>query len=291
MEVYPRTADLQQALITARMLTKAYGSSYYASTLLFPKKMREAVFALYGLVRKADEIVDTAAPGDDDQTEDRLRVFEQSWHDAYAQRYSTDPILYAAAWVFESYAIPFSYSEEFFSAMRADITTHRYATYIDLTTYMHGSAAVIGLMLTRIIGVKSSDAYAPARDLGYAMQLTNFLRDIREDYVDRGRIYLPQEDLDRFNVTEEMIANGIITPEFTELMKFQIARARALYTSADAGIPLLARSGQKPVRLARVLYSKILDRIEEAQYDVFSERRYTTKMQKLRYALPILLSV
>lgn len=286
-----RSPELEAALQEARRVTKQFGTSYYTSTLLFPADTREAVFALYGLVRTADEIVDSENTGDMSVALQKLQEFEDAWQKAYEEGYSDDPILYAAAWVFRTYDIQFEYAQDFFAAMRSDTHVIRYETYTDLEQYMYGSAAVIGLMLTRIIGAKSEDALRPAAALGHAMQLTNFLRDIREDYVQRGRIYLPQEDLQRFGVTEEMIAREEVTPEFKELMRFEIARTRALYEEADTGIPLLARGGRKPVRLARVLYSKILDRIEDAEYDVFSQRRYTTRMQKIRYALPVLLSV
>lgn len=286
-----RTPELEAALREARRVTKEFGTSYYTATLLFPADTREAVFAVYGLVRTADEIVDSENSGDMQTALQKLQEFEDAWQTAYEHGYSGDPILYAAAWVFRTYSIPFVYSQDFFAAMRTDTHTTRYETYVDLEKYMYGSAAVIGLILTRIIGAKSDDALPRAAALGNAMQLTNFLRDIREDYVERGRIYIPQEELRMFGVTEEMIAREEVAPEFKELMKFEIARARALYAQADTGIPLLTRSGRKPVRLARVLYSKILDRIEDAHYDVFSQRRYTTRMQKLRYALPVLLSV
>lgn len=288
------TTELANALRASRALTKFHGSSYYASTLLFPPAIRNAVFALYGFVRKADEIVDTE---EQNPAHARLRLadFQEAWHDAYRTQISSDPILFAAVWVFRTHDIPLVYADDFFTAMRADTKVSRYAAYVDLEAYMYGSAAVVGLMLTKIIGTSDprtrAHAEVFAKDLGYAMQLTNFLRDIHEDYTQRNRIYLPQEDLERFGVTEEMVTHGLVTPEFKALMQFEIARARALYASADAGIPLLTRSGQKPVRLARVLYSKILDRIEDAKYDVFSERRYTTRMQKIRYAAPILFSL
>lgn len=279
---------LKEAFRESRTITKKYGSSYYTSTLLFPESTRDAVFALYGLVRKADEIVDSRVL-DNEVALKELEAFEKAWGLAYQTTFSTDPVLHAAAWVFKKYAIPFSYSQAFFDAMRSDTNTFRYATYQDLETYMYGSAAVIGLMLTRIIGASDAAADGYASDLGYAMQLTNFLRDIGEDYSERGRIYIPSEDLERFGVTEAMIASREVSTQFKELMKFEIARARELYARADIGISLLTPSGRKPVRLARVLYSKILDRIEEADYDVFSQRRYTTSIQKFWYALPILL--
>jgi phytoene synthase len=292
METIPITSELVSAFKEARALTKAHASSYYTSTLLFPPATRNAIFALYGLVRKADEIVDTVAPGDEGKAPQALKEFQHAWHEAYTSGYSQDPILYAASWVFRTYDIPLAYSDAFFEAMLSDTVVGRYETYADLEKYMYGSAAVIGLMLTKVVGTKNNvDASISASNLGYAMQLTNFLRDIKEDYTQRNRIYIPQEDLNRFGVTELDIKNGVVTPEFTELMKFEIERARTLYVSADTGIPMLAKQGQKPVRLARVLYSKILNRIEEAQYDIFSQRRYTTRMQKLMYALPILLSL
>lgn len=276
------------ALEACRALARHHGTSYYAAMRFLPPATRAATYALYGFVRRADEIVDTEET-DSARARARLDAWRADWRETLATGTHPDPVLRAAAWAFREYGIDPALADSFLDAMLADTVTTRYATYEDLRGYMYGSASVVGLMLARVIGVSGPEALPYAEDLGYAMQLTNFLRDIREDYEQRGRVYLPQEDLQRFGVTEDDIAARRVTPEFKELMRFEIARARALYANADRGIPMLAPGGRTAVRLARVLYSKILDRIEDADYDVFSARRHTTRLQKLYYAAPVLL--
>jgi phytoene synthase len=177
----------------------------------------------------------------------------------------------------------------FLDAMAQDLTMSRYPTYEDLRGYMRGSASAVGVMMCSVLEAGADERMLrSARALGEAMQLTNFLRDISED-LDRGRIYLPQEDLDRFEVSEKSLRNGHITEGFRELMKFEIARARDLYVEADAGIPMLPVCAQKPVRLARILYSRILNHIEANGYDVFTTRARTTKPEKLAVLLQVAL--
>ncbi len=278
-----------EAIRQAKKLTKDYGTNYYYATKLFPKDIQDAVYSLYGFVRMADEIVDTESKTPEEAKE-RLERLQHEWHEALQTGTHEDPILAAAAWAFVTYSVPSILMDTFLEAMLRDTYVTRYETYEDLKEYMHGSAAVIGIMLVHIIGTSDHDAYAYAADLGYAMQLTNFLRDIREDYEQRERIYLPKEDMDRFGVTEDMVKGAVLTPELKELLKFEADRARVLYERADKGIPMLSVPGRKAVLLSRVLYSKILDRISEADYDVFSARRSTTTLQKLRYAIPIIFS-
>ena len=158
--------------------------------------------------------------------------------------------------------------DRFFGAMAMDLTTTSYETWEDLCGYMEGSAAVIGEMMLPVLQPLSPDAREPARALGLAFQLTNFLRDVNED-LDLGRVYLPQADLRRFGVDP---AERKATPEWRAFMAFQIERNRALYRVADAGVPMLPGRSARCVAAARELYSQILDRIEAADYDVFTTR-------------------
>jgi phytoene synthase len=153
-----------------------------------------------------------------------------------------------------------------------------YESYDDLLVYMDGSASVIGEMMLPILEPLSPDAKRPARDLGNAFQLTNFLRDIDEDRH-RGRVYIPQEDIRRFDA-HDALHERRVTPGFVELMQFEIDRTRALYRSADAGMALLPPSSARCIGAARSLYSRILDVIEANGYDVFSERARVPTWQK-----------
>ena len=135
------------------------------------------------------------------------------------------------------------------------------------------------------VGAQRPDALQPAHDLGLAMQLTNFLRDIGEDYQQRGRIYLPLEDMRRFGYPEDCLAAGVVNDAFRSLMRFSIARARSYYDAADAGMHLIPARNRLPVRLARILYSRILDKIEACDYDVFRHRAATSPAEKLTVAI------
>ena len=171
--------------------------------------------------------------------------------------------------------------------MRMDLTVATYETWDDLLVYMDGSAAVIGEMMLPILEPLSPEATAHARDLGNAFQLTNFLRDVGED-LDRGRVYVPQEDVRRFGA-ESAFEQQQATPAFVELMRFEVERCRALYASADLGIGMLPPASARCIRAARVLYSRILERIEAQSYDVFSSRATVPTWQKAATAAGALL--
>jgi phytoene synthase len=146
---------------------------------------------------------------------------------------------------------------------------------------MYGSAAVVGLMMTYVIGYHKDQALVHARQLGEAMQLTNFLRDIREDFAKRDRIYLPQDELTHYGVSEQELYDWQMTPKFKSFMAFQVARARSLYAEAELGIPMLKKDGQFAVLASARLYAAILDKIEAQEYDIFRSRAHTTKKEKL----------
>ncbi|HEU5081773.1 MAG TPA: phytoene/squalene synthase family protein, partial [Acidimicrobiales bacterium] len=171
----------------------------------------------------------------------------------------------------------------FLRSMTMDLTVERYETFEDLLEYMDGSAAVIGEMMLPILEPTDLDAALPhARDLGNAFQLTNFLRDIGED-LDRGRVYVPQEDICRFGA-EDAFETRTATPAFRELMRFEIARTRGLYAVADTGLAYLPGRSGRCIRAARDLYARILDEIEAADHDVFSGRVRVPTWQKVTTA-------
>lgn len=275
--------DHRTAIRACQALHRKYGKRYYFATRFFPKPLREATYALYAFFRLPDEIVDTAKGTPEDAAK-RLEAFRQDWHAAYRQKTSSHPVLFAAKEVFHRYQIPAEYAEIFLDAMVQDTWKSRYATYQELEKYMYGSAAIVGLMMTRVIGTEGAtweQAEGPAKKLGEAMQLTNFLRDIREDLELRGRIYLPQDELQQANITEEEIANHQLGEKWEHFMKKQIARADALYAEAEPGIALLHPQGRFAVRLASRLYQHILRKLEQQAYDVFSARAKTSTREKL----------
>lgn len=268
----------KKAIDSAEQIEKKHGTSYYIATLFFPKEIRDAVFILYAFVRIPDEFVDNPESGIDPK--EKLVAWKKDWQDAYDTGTSNDPILEATAELFKKYSIPLNLSISFIDAMIQDTTVSRYKTYTDLQSYMHGSAEVVGLMLTHIMGYTKREAFSYAPKLGEAMQLTNFLRDIDEDYVQRNRIYIPQEDMLLHGVTEEMIRTQQTTREFISLMKYEIEKARKIFREADQGITLLNPNCQYAVQLSSRLYEKILDKIEEQNYNIFKKRARSNILEK-----------
>jgi isopentenyl-diphosphate delta-isomerase type 1 len=248
-------------------VTREHGTTYYWGARLLPERDRRHVFAVYTLARMADDIVDLAGPEPGPETAAALDAFEVAFHDAVATGAPDDPVLAAVAATVRERGIPDECFRRFFGAMRTDLTRRTYDTWEDLLAYMDGSAAVIGEMMLPVLH-PVADAVAPARSLGLAFQLTNFLRDVGED-LDRGRVYVPQEDLRRFGADPHARS---VTDEWRALMAFEVERNRRLYREADAGLALLPPASRRCVATARVLYARILERIESADYDVFGSR-------------------
>lgn len=264
----------------ARMVEQRYSSNYYLATLFLPRSIKEAVFVLYAFVRIPDELVDNPEPGSDPET--ALQAWREDWERCYYHNESKNEIMVATREIFKTYDIPFSHSEEFIAAMIQDIATNRYQTYSKLQTYIRGSADVVGLMLVKIFGCASEKATAPATKLGEAMQLTNILRDVGEDWRDRNRIYLPLDDMRAFVVSEADIEKKVVSAEFKALMKYYIQKAHGLFAEANEGITLLPKPTQRAVRLASAFYEELLDRIEDNQYDVLSKKAKHSFIQKCR---------
>jgi phytoene synthase len=261
---------LDESYELCRTLNKRHGTTYYWSTYALPRIKRHHVHALYGFCRYADDIVDDLGDVPTDVREKELTAFGERFFADLVQGRSDDPVLKAVVHTVRSFDIDVDCFRRFLRSMAMDLTIDSYESYDDLLGYMDGSAAVIGEMMLPILEPLSPAALAPARDLGNAFQLTNFLRDINED-LDLGRVYVPQRDIRRFGA-ESAFADRRVTPAFVALMSFEIERTRQLYTSADRGIGLLPPSSARCIAAARALYSRILEVIEANNYDVFSRR-------------------
>jgi len=259
---------LEQSYARCRVLNKAYGTTYYAATFALPRLKRHHVHALYGFCRYADDIVDGLGPAPVEVREKALANFGERFFADLAAGDSDDEVLKAVIHTVKAFSIDPDCFRRFLRSMTMDLTVAAYEEFDDLLEYMDGSAAVIGEMMLPILEPSSPDAKPHARDLGIAFQLTNFLRDVGED-LDRGRVYIPQEDLRRFGTDPR---EQRVTPAWRDLMRFEIERARAYYASADLGVPYLPARSARCVRSARNLYSEILVRIEAAGYDVFTQR-------------------
>jgi phytoene synthase len=262
------TVTLEQSYEHCRQLNKRYGHTYYWSTFALPRVKRHHVWALYGFCRHADDIVDDLGPASVEVREKALTdLGDRLFADLEAGQ-SDDLVLKAVVHTIRAFGHDPECFRRFLASMAMDLTVTEYATWDDLLVYMDGSAAVIGEMMLPILEPLDPAAYGHARDLGNAFQLTNFLRDVAED-LDRGRVYLPQEDLQRFGADPH---RRVVDDAWRELMAFEIDRARSLYASADLGVAMLPPASARCVAGARTLYSQILDRIEAAGYDVFSQR-------------------
>ena len=245
--------------------------------------------AVYALCRLADDIVDDQAgidAGDLSATGARLQEFADHFRSSLASGISADPVIAAVVDTVRTCDIDPECFDRFFGAMAMDLTTSRYETFADIAAYMEGSAAVIGEMMLPVLEPTSPQAREPARALGLAFQLTNFLRDVDED-LDRGRVYLPQADLRRFGVD---LSLRRATPAWAAYARFEIARIRDLYAYADTGIAMLPGRSARCVGAARVLYARILDRIEAADYDVFSTRARVPTWRKAVTAARIMVT-
>ncbi len=280
----PGTPTLEESFETCRLLNKQSGTTYYWSTHLLPPVKRPHVHALYGFCRYADDIVDDMeSTATVDQRAKALADFGDQFFADYKVGRSQHPVLKAVVHTVRAFDIDPECIRRFLDSMTMDLSVATYATYADLETYMDGSAAVIGEMMLPILEPTDVAAFGHARDLGNAFQLTNFFRDVNED-LDRGRVYIPQEDLNRFDADPWARR---VTPEWTALMKFEIERCRDLYRSADLGVSMLPVSSQRCIGAARDLYSGILGKIEEANYDVFTERVRVTTTRKLAMAFKL----
>ena len=279
---HPVTLDESYAL--CREFNKRHGTTYYWSTKVLPKVKQHHVHALYAFARYADDIVDEipSQGGRDVPTDVRAAALAdfggRFFTDLDAGR-SDDPVLKAVVHTVRAFDIDPTAFRRFLRSMTMDLTVESYQTWDDLLVYMDGSAAVIGEMMLPILEPTDYDTALPhARDLGNAFQLTNFLRDIGED-LDRGRQYLPLDDTAKFGVD---LSTRRVDADFDALMRFEIERCRELYASADVGLALLPDRSARCVGAARTLYGRILDKIEEQEYDVFTTRARVSTFEKAR---------
>ena len=285
-----------------RSLHREHGRTYYLATRLLPSWKRRHVHALYGFTRYTDDIVDTLYPGasgrksSDDRAE-RLEAWIERFRSSLAGPcVMDDPILPAVVHTVAVFGLDRGDFDAFLASMRMDLTTSEYADYEDLLRYMEGSAAVIGTMMLPILMADAPPALAAkpacdeeatresARQLGLAFQLTNFIRDVAEDFS-RGRVYLPQADLAKFGVTRDDLAADSATPELRELVAFEIERARRHYALAEQGFAHLPQRSRRCIRVAFAVYGRILDEIERADHDVLAGRVSVPTWQRVGTAV------
>lgn len=272
----------------ARAVTARHAKSFYfASALLFGHR-RKAAFALYAFCRHLDDLVDAPKTVDPKPALARARAGLAGLYDGAPvdelELPASPEELMALRDTVRRYDVPLHALVDLLAGMEMDLTLHRYRTWDELELYCYRVAGTVGLMMAPVLGCRDSNALPYAADLGRAMQLTNILRDVRED-LGRGRVYLPAEELAAFQLTVADLEAGTVDDRFRAFMRWQIHRARAYFQRGEAGIGALSGFGsQATVRTMSRVYAGILDAIEAADYDVFSARAHVPFARKLSLA-------
>lgn len=267
-------AQTELAYHYCQQMTRIHSHTFFVASALLPRAERKAIRALYAFSRVSDDLVDH---GGDDAAE-RFQAWRQrSLHGAPQAQ---DAVALAWADARARYEIPRQYAEQLLDGIATDLHRSRYGTFAELAQYSYGVASTVGLMSMHIVGYSGKEAIPYAVKLGVALQLTNILRDVGEDWR-QGRLYLPQDELEAFALTEADVARGVVTERWRAFMRFQIARARKLYAEALPGVLHLDKKGRLAVAAAAELYRAILDDIEANDYDVFTRRAHTTTRRKL----------
>mmetsp|Transcript_12217 Transcript_12217/g.21191 ORF Transcript_12217/g.21191 Transcript_12217/m.21191 type:complete len:443 (-) Transcript_12217:979-2307(-) len=275
-----RKVLLDQAYERCRQITAAYAKTFYLGTMLMPPEKKKAIWAIYVWCRRTDELVD----GPRAATSKLPQILEQ-WERRTEAVFAGKPfdLLDLALWdTLQRYPQDIQPYRDMIAGQCMDLIRNRYDTFDELFVYCYRVASTVGLMSTAVMGLSDPprDVSEEAIALGIANQLTNILRDVGED-ARRGRIYIPLEDLERFNYSEADLMRGIVDDRWRNLMKFQIARAREYFQKAESGVKGLHPDARFPVWASLILYRGILDVIEKNDYDVFRKRAYVPKLQKM----------
>lgn len=286
--------EIERAYRYCERVTKTHAKSFYFAAKFLPKSKRRAVYPIYAFCRHVDDEIDEIGDGDPHEAiktienwqADMRRVYADAAANGETAAANSERQLVFAAWkdLLKTHRVPQNLPLELMQGVLMDTHVNRYATFDELYVYCYRVASTVGLMSSEILGYSDESALGYAEAMGIAMQLTNILRDIKEDAA-IGRIYLPQEDLRRFGVSEQQISLGQVNENFIQMMRFQIARARDFYQTGERGIALLEPDSRFTVLLASRIYSRILDEIERQNYDVFAQRAATTFSQKI-FSLP-----
>ncbi len=264
----------------AREITRKYAKTFYFSSHFLPPEKKNAAYALYAACRMSDEAVDNNTQ----KTASQLNRAHQYIAQAYTQTLPHHPLLAVFQETVQHYKIPRIYFEELLEGMRMDMVKNRYADFSELYTYCYRVAGVVGLMMLCIFEDASEEAKKHAIELGIAMQLTNISRDIAEDLL-RGRIYIPQDELERYGISELSLQEKP-NPCLVNVLKLQIDRARTYYRKAEQGFTCIKnRRCRFVVNVMAELYEGILGSIEKNNYDVFSKRAYVPWFKKIIIAL------
>lgn len=270
--------DLELAYEECRLITRREAKNFYYAFLTLPAAQRRAIYVAYTFCRHCDDSVDGEHSLDEKlaMLSELRRKLDQSYHD-----HAEDLVFLGLADVAQKYDIPQEYFQEVLSGVESDLVKNRYQNFDQLRQYCYQVASVVGLICVHIFGYRDPKAKDYAIDLGLAMQLTNIVRDVKED-LDFGRIYLPQDELAQFGYSEEELLAGVLNEPFKDLMRFQAQRARQYFDRGFKLLPYLPHRSRACPAVLGQLYSRVLDRIEDADYDVLHQRVSLSKAEKVR---------
>ena len=271
------TLELESAYEACREITRREAKNFYYAFLTLPAAKRRAIYAAYAFCRHCDDSVD-----EETSTDAKLKALTdlQASLDSTYSGNASSPVYVALADVAQKYVIPQDYFQEVILGVESDLVKDRFQNFEELKEYCYRVASVVGLICLQIFGYENDDAKEYAVDLGLAMQLTNIIRDVREDF-DMGRVYLPQDEMAGFGYTEEDLKNGVRNQAFHDLMEFQAQRAREYFDRGFKLLPYLSRRSRACPAVLGALYSKVLDRIEASDYDILESRVSLSKAEKI----------
>lgn len=280
--------EVEKAYEYCESVTKLHAKSFYFAAKFLPKHKQKAVYPIYAFCRHVDDEIDEIGDGDEAEAVNSVEKWKANLNNIYENKFDEQrttnheqtQVFIAFQDVLQTYKIPRELPLELIQGVLMDTTIKRYETFEELYVYCYRVASTVGLMSSEILGYSDRIALDYAEAMGIGMQLTNILRDIKEDAA-IGRIYIPQEDLRKFDVSEKQIFDGKFDGNFRQMMKFQVKRAQKYYEKGEKGIPMLEKDSRFTVLLASKIYAKILDKIENLDYNIFSSRAHTKKIQKL----------
>jgi phytoene synthase len=273
-------SELDASYAHCQQIARNASSSFYYSFLLLARPQRQAMCALYAFLRRTDDLGDSDAPLAERRV--ALRAWRQSLQRSLGGKYD-DPLLPALADTIRRYGVPRECLEEVIDGVEMDLEPTHYESFDDLAHYCHRVASAVGLACLPIWGCTSSEADVPARSCGLAFQLTNILRDLKED-AQMGRVYLPREDFERFGYTPDELKAGVRNERFRDLMQFQIERAEQLYAAGSDLVSHLSADGQKVFGSMVAVYRALLAEIKRLDGDVLSRRVQLSRWKKMQIA-------
>ncbi|HLV80290.1 MAG TPA: phytoene/squalene synthase family protein [Chthonomonadaceae bacterium] len=274
------TVDLKTSYACCEQVARTQARNFYYSFLTLPPEQKRAMCAIYAFMRASDDVSDESAI--EGARADRMRAWREALERALVGDYGDSPILPAFHDTVQRYHIPAHYFHDLIDGTEMDLTRRRYDTFPDLYMYCYRVASVVGFVCLHVWGFDAAEGKALeyAEACGLAFQLTNILRDVKEDAA-RDRIYLPREDMRKFGVTEEDLLRGVVDERFRALMRFETERARGFYAQAQGLLPLVHPPGRPTLKIMMRIYEGILDSIERSGYNVFARRARVSTPQKL----------